>query len=138
MTATGREIVENTIPVLAVADVPASIRFYCNVLDFKYDWAGEGDTPQIASVSRDGHAIMLQHRSPLTPGCVWIGTSGLESLWEKVRSSRTVEVAQRPTNQPWALEMKIRDPDGNVLWFGTESLTGVPFGQEPAEGELDA
>ena len=52
-------LVENTIPVLAVADVPASIRFYREKLGFQLDWTGDGDPPHIASVSRDGHAIMI-------------------------------------------------------------------------------
>lgn len=136
MTATPRDVVENTIPVLAVADVPASIRFYCEMLDFQCDWTGSADPPQIAAVSRDGHAIMLQYRTPLTPGCVWIGTSGLRSLWEKIRSGGKTAVVQRPTNQTFALEIKIKDPDGNILWFGTEPLKNVPFGQELVEGEL--
>jgi hypothetical protein len=93
-------------------------------------------TDPVTPVSCDGHAIMIQRRDPVTPGCVWIGTSGLASLWEKLRSSGNVEVVQQPTNQPWALEMKIRDPDGNVLWFGTEPLENVPFGQEPTDSEL--
>src|SRR5438309_6865911 len=109
MSATPRDAVENTIPVLAVADVAASIRFYCDMLDFQCDWTGSAEPLLIASVARDGHAIMLQRRSPVTPGCVWIGTSGLRSLWDKVRSSGTIEVVQRPTNQTFALEMKIQD-----------------------------
>jgi catechol 2,3-dioxygenase-like lactoylglutathione lyase family enzyme len=136
LTALPRDVVENTIPVLAVADVRASIRFYCDTLDFTCDWTGSAEPLYIASVSRDGHAIMLQRRSPVTAGCVWIGTTGLASLWDKVRSNGKVEVVQRPTNQTFALEMKIKDPDGNILWFGTEPLKNVPFGQEPADGQL--
>jgi len=130
VTTSAREAVENTIPVLAVADVPASVRFFCDVLEFKLDWHGNADPPQIASVSRDGHAIMLQHRHPTFPGCVWVGMSGLASLWAKVRSHAGATVVQRPTNQPWAVELKIEDPDGNILWFGTEPLSNVPFGEE--------
>jgi catechol 2,3-dioxygenase-like lactoylglutathione lyase family enzyme len=136
MSASDRDVVENTIPVLAVADVPASIRFYCDVLEFKLDWRGEADPPQIASVSRDGHAIMLQQFQPGAPGCVWVGMSGLASLWARVRSNARVAVVQRPTNHHWAVDMKIEDPDGNVLWFGTEPLTNVPFGQELTDGDL--
>ena len=135
MPANDREIVENTIPVLAVADVPASIRFYCDKLEFKLDWQGDADPPHIASVSRDGHPIMLQLRRPAAPGCVWVGMSGLLSLWERVRSSTGVAVVQRPTNQRYALEMKIRDPDGNILWIGTEPMTNFPFGQELADAQ---
>jgi len=136
MAASDRDMVENTIPVLGVADVRASIRFFCDVLEFKLDWQGEADPPQIASVSRDGHAIMLQCGKPAAPGCVWLGMSGLASLWARLRSQVGVVVVQRPTNQRWALEMKIQDPDGNILWFGTEPLTNVAFGQEPADGDL--
>jgi hypothetical protein len=134
MNTTPREIIENAIPVLAVADVSASIRFYCDLLDFQCDWTGSAEPLYIASVSRDGHAIMLERRSPAAPGCVWIGTSGLAQLWERVRSSGKITVVKRPTNQTFALEMKIKDPDGNILWFGTAPLKDVPFGQEPPDG----
>jgi hypothetical protein len=30
-------------------------------------------------------------------------------------------------NFSWAYEMKFADPDGNVLWLGTEPKTDVPF-----------
>lgn len=134
--AVANHLVENTIPVLAVADVPASIRFYLQTLDFKLDWGGEGDTAHIASVSRDGHAIMLQRRRPVQPNWVWIGVTALVPLWDKLRANSAVTVLLRPTNQPWALEMKIHDPDGNVLWFGTDPLPGVPFGTELADSQL--
>jgi hypothetical protein len=138
MTLPAPTVVENTIPVLAVADVAASMRFYCDVLDFQRDWVGSADPPQIASVSRDGHAIMLQSFSPGGPGCVWIGTSGLAALWHKIRTRTDVVVVQRPTNQSYALDLKIKDPDGNILWFGTEPLAEVPFGQELTENQLQA
>lgn len=136
MADIGQVTIENTIPVLAVANVQASIDFYCDKLGFQSDWSGGGETPQIASVSRGGHAIMLQCREPLTSGCVWIGLEGFESLWKRIRADGTIAVVERPTNQPWALEMKIEDPDGNILWFGTEPLEGVPFGQEPAQSGI--
>jgi catechol 2,3-dioxygenase-like lactoylglutathione lyase family enzyme len=125
-------IIENTIPVLACRDVAASVHFYCEKLGFQLDWQGSGQPPQIASVSHAGHAIMLQRRDPIHAGCVWIGVDGMAELWEKARSAGIV-ILQRPTNQPWALEMKVSDPDGNVLWFGQESLKGVPFGVEVEE-----
>lgn len=118
---------ENTIPVLGVRDLPGSIRFYQS-LGFKIDWEA-GDI--IASVSRDGHAIMLQRRDEPAPAWVWIGCTSVAALWESVRRRGDVTVVQRPTNQPWALEMKIHDPDKNILWFGSDPLDGVAFGTEP-------
>jgi catechol 2,3-dioxygenase-like lactoylglutathione lyase family enzyme len=119
-----------------VADVPASVRFYRDVLGFKLDWGAEGDSSRIGSVSRDGHAIMLQQRKGGTPGVVWIGVDSIVPLWDKVKSDPSVKIVQRPTNQPWALEMRIADPGGNVLWFGMDSLKDVPFGKEPADAQL--
>ena len=118
---------ENTIPVLGVRDLAASMRFYLS-LGFKTDWEA---SEIIASVSRDGHRVMLQKREQPAPGWVWIGCSSVSALWENVRQRDDLDVIQRPTNQPWALEMKIHDPDLNVLWFGSDSLDGVRFGDEP-------
>jgi catechol 2,3-dioxygenase-like lactoylglutathione lyase family enzyme len=135
--AAGRDWkVENTIPVLAVSDLPASIRFYRDLLGFQLDWGGQDETSQIASVSRDGHAIMLQLREPVVPGWVWIGLSDLAALWGRIRSTPEVIVVRRPTNQSWALEMRIQDPSGNILWFGAEPLQNVPPGTEPADCQL--
>lgn len=120
--------VENTIPVLAVSDVDASIRFYVEVLGFKFDWRSGGN---IASVSREGHAIMLQRRTPVVPGSVWIGGPVLYEQWTKLKDSDGVTIVQTPTNEGHALEMRVADPDGNILWFGAEPLKDVPFGQKP-------
>ena len=79
---------------------------------------------------------MLQRRDPVTPGWVWIGVSILVALWDKIRLRGDVIVVQRPTNQHWALEMKIKDPDGNILWLGAEPMEEVPCGNEPADSEL--
>jgi len=138
MITTTPGVVENTIPVLTVADVEASLGFYCDVLEFQRDWVGSAAPPQIASVSRDGHAIMLQSFDPAGPGCVWIGTSGLAALWHKIRARTDVVVVQRPTNQSYALDLKIKDPDGNILWFGTEPLADVPFGKDLTESQLQS
>jgi catechol 2,3-dioxygenase-like lactoylglutathione lyase family enzyme len=128
--------VENTIPVLPVSDVPRSIRFYCEILGFKLDWGGKDETAHIASVSRDGQHIMLERGQTPGTGCVWVGGSILVSIWDKVRSTSQIKILKRPTNEYWALDMKIADPDGNVLWFGTESLKDIPFGSQPADQQL--
>jgi uncharacterized glyoxalase superfamily protein PhnB len=80
----------------------------------------------IASVSRDGCALMLSEAGPGSPRAwVWIGLEG-ESLFQEFRSAG-VTVRQEPRNFPWAYEMKFADPDGNVLWLGTEPRQDLPF-----------
>jgi len=38
-------------------------------------------------------------------------------------------VRHPPTNYPWALEMQVEDPDGNVLRIGSEPKAGEPYGE---------
>lgn len=120
--------VECTIPVLPVRQLSASLRFYTETLGFQLDWGGQAGS-LIASVSRDGRPIMLsQLQSWVAPAWVWIGLED-DSLFEEYRA-RSVRVLQEPRNNPWAFEMKLLDPDDNVLWLGTEPKPGLPFFSE--------
>jgi len=109
--------VECTIPVVFVRDLARSIAFYTETLGFKLDWGGPDKI--ICSVSRDGHCIMLMKTEELcNPVWVWIGLED-DRLFQEFRE-KGVKVLQEPQNHPWAYEMKIEDPDENVLWLGTE------------------
>ncbi|HSH17195.1 MAG TPA: VOC family protein [Verrucomicrobiae bacterium] len=35
-------------------------------------------------------------------------------------TARGVAIRHPPTNYPWALEMHVEDPDGNVIRFGSD------------------
>ena len=125
--AAARQI-ENTIPILAVADMKVSQRFYQQTLEFTLDW-GAGS---ICSVSRDGCPIMLmQDQRPSNGTWVWIGCEDVQILYAQFMA-RGAKIVQPPTNQGYALEMKVQDPDGHILWFGSEPLKDTPFGQQPA------
>ena len=119
--------VECIIPVLRVVDLQRSVRCYTGVLGFVLDWGGKEGT-KICSVSRDGCCIMLSEGDMGSPGTwVWIGLED-ESLFEFLRGrSEDVRIIQEPKNRPWAYEMKVEDPDGNVLWLGTEPRKDEPF-----------
>jgi predicted enzyme related to lactoylglutathione lyase len=43
----------------------------------------------------------------------------VEKLQEELKA-RGVTIRMPPTNFPWALEMHVEDPDGNVIRFGSE------------------
>lgn len=109
-----QKTIENTIPVLAVKDLRTSVEFYRRVLGFEVEWSAD----TICSVARDGCSIMLEAREALSAATVWVGLDG-DSLFSAVEQSGAT-ILQRPTHQPWACEMKIADPDGNVLWLGAE------------------
>jgi catechol 2,3-dioxygenase-like lactoylglutathione lyase family enzyme len=114
--------VECIIPILRVKSVAAGIRFYVDVLGFKVDWGGE-DGSTFASVSCDGRAIMLAQGEQGQPGTwIWIGVEDIEPLFAEYKA-KGVKFREPPTNYPWAYEMKIEDPDGHVLRFGSEPRT---------------
>lgn len=77
------------------------------------------------SVSRDKHPIMLRQTTSQPAGWVWIGVEST-AIFEQLKSSGAT-VLQQPRNYSWAYEMKFADPDGNVLWLGTESRSDIPF-----------
>ena len=90
-----------------------------DVLGFKVNWGGEAEST-FASVSRDGRSIMLAQGEQGHPGTwLWIGVEDIEPLFAEY-SANGVKIRERPTNYPWAYEMKIEDPDGHVLRFGSE------------------
>jgi catechol 2,3-dioxygenase-like lactoylglutathione lyase family enzyme len=106
--------IENTIPVLTVRDLNRSIAFFKEVLGFEVEW----NTGDICSVARDGCSIMLQVQEQTQPGMVWVGLDG-DALFSQIQSSQAM-ILQPPSRKPWAHEMKIADPDGNVIWLGAD------------------
>jgi uncharacterized glyoxalase superfamily protein PhnB len=120
--------VECITPILSVASLWASIRYYVQVLGFRVDW-GDEEGSEMASVSRDGHSIMVCQGGQGQSGTwLWIGVEDIEPFFEQFRSGGAT-VRQTPVNRPWAYEMQIEDPDGHVLRFGSE-----PKPQPPDDG----
>jgi predicted enzyme related to lactoylglutathione lyase len=115
---------ERVIPILRVADLTASLRFYQNVLGFKLDWGGDDTYPGYASVSRSRASVMLSEGGQGNPGTwVWFGVDDVRPLYEQYKASGAT-ILMPPTNFPWALEFRVQDPDGHVLRFGSDPLDG--------------
>jgi hypothetical protein len=66
---------------------------------------------------------MLEAREEISAGTVWVGLDG-DSIFQLIEQSGAT-ILQPPTNRPWAYEMKIADPDGNVIWLGAEPRQGA-------------
>lgn len=112
-------------PIFRVSDLSASLEYYKTKLGFYSDWIYE---KIIASVSRDSASIWIcQGDQGNGKAWVYIGVGDVKKLYEELKSSGAI-VRQKPTNFPWAMEIQIEDPDGNVIRFGSEPEPGVPFG----------
>jgi predicted lactoylglutathione lyase len=113
-------------PILCVKDLRASLNYYAKVLGFeKADWVTNDST--FALVLRDGLGIYLSQNAQGHPGTwVWVGAEDIEPIYAEYRASGA-NVLLAPTNYSWAYEMRVGDPDGNVLRIGSAPKDGVPF-----------
>ncbi len=109
---------ENSQPILRVENLKVSVEFYTGMLGFQNaPWGNDTFT----SVNRDHAGIYLCQGGQGRGGAwVWIGVDNVETLHEELEA-RGVAIRMPPTNFPWALEMQVEDPDGNVLRIGSEA-----------------
>lgn len=111
---------EHANPILRVEDMSRALRYYVDVLGFtNADWGSD----EFTCVTRDTASIYLCQGDQGQPGTwVWVGVEDVDALYaEYTASGATIHHA--PENYPWALEMKVGDPDGHVLRFGSEPRT---------------
>jgi catechol 2,3-dioxygenase-like lactoylglutathione lyase family enzyme len=115
---------EHAEPILRVADMRATIRYYVDVLGFRNaDWG----TDEFTSVNRDGAGVYLCRGGQGCHGTwAWIGVEDVAALYEECKASGA-NMRGAPRNYPWALEIHVEDPDGHVLRFGSEPLADRPF-----------
>jgi predicted enzyme related to lactoylglutathione lyase len=110
-------------PHFAVRDVSRAKSFYQTVLGFGLDYIN-GEPPQYAVVFRDEVYIHLSlSKDPgFTPGGgrAFIAVSGVEQLWEQVRSAAEESICESLEDRDYGhsvrfKEFAIRDIDGNIL-----------------------
>jgi catechol 2,3-dioxygenase-like lactoylglutathione lyase family enzyme len=95
---------EGANPILRVADMERSVAYYVEMLGFTN--AAWGDDT-FTLVTRDRAGIYLCHGAQGHPGTwVWVGVGDV--------------ILHPPQRHPWAREMKVADPDGHVLRFGSD------------------
>ena len=105
-------------PILRVASLARSLSYYVSVLGFRQEWGGD----DFACITRDNISIYLSEDDQGVPGTwVWIGVGDVSALHEEY-TAKGATILHPPQNFPWALEMKVGDPDGHVLRFGSDAL----------------
>lgn len=117
--------IENIVPVLNVKDTRVSVEFYQRVLGFKEaDWGQGGEFTQIG---RDGWGMYLCQGAQGQSGMwIWVGVDDVEALHADLLH-KGASILLPPTNFGHALEMRVQDPDGHVLRFGSESRSDLPI-----------
>ena len=114
------------IPVLFVADVAASARFYSDALRFSVDFL-HGNPPFYGSISRDGACVHLKfvHEPVFTLGpedrehfiMAFIEVENVKALFAEYVAAG-VTFAQRLQKEAWGgQDFVVRDPDGNLVCF---------------------
>ena len=112
-----RVFFEGSQPILRVEDMTVSLHFYVDLLGFKNAPWGSDD---FTSVNRDRAGIYLcKGGQGAGKAWIWIGVEDVEKLQDEFKA-RGVTIRMPPTNYPWALEMHVEDPDGNVIRFGSD------------------
>jgi len=126
MTATQAGVAFGRVtPVLRVRDVEASTAYYVEHLGFHVKFR----TPGFISVSRGKCCLFLCQGDQGHAGAwVWIDGVDVEAVYAEYRQSGA-KIRHPPTNYPWALEMQVEDPDGNVLRIGSDPRAGEPTGE---------
>ena len=94
-----------------------AVRYYVDVLGFKNaPWGNEF----LTSVNRDREGIYLcKGGQGHVGGWAWVGVEDTVKLYDELKA-KGAKIHHAPRNYPWALEMHVGDPDGNVLRFGSE------------------
>ena len=117
------------MPVLAVADVGAALRFYRDKLGFTVNgaWPDAAD-PNFAimglgtiTVALDGEAAPWEPRGGWT---AYLYVDDVDAYYAAL-VERGVEIARVPEDMFYGCrDMDVRDPDGNLLGFGQDLSPG--------------
>ena len=122
---------KSIVPVLAVADISATLEWYQSKLGFFSDPFPEHEPYVFAILFRDDIEIFLQrvvdYQKPdvyrSRSGGVWdayIRLTDVKSLYEAIKDD--VTIVQPLRQQPYgAWEFEVRDPNGYVLVFSETS-----------------
>ncbi len=125
--ATHSARVTNLRPMIAVRDLPATVRFYVEKLGFNCN-AMFGNPPVWAEVERDGTSIMfnappradVERDVPAKSRdyqVYYFDVDGVVALHAELKS-RGVNVTNLRITSYQMKEFEVRDPDGCWLWFG--------------------
>jgi catechol 2,3-dioxygenase-like lactoylglutathione lyase family enzyme len=125
----GNAIAKRISPMLAVADMDETIRFYEDTLGFKPVMK----SPEYSVIERDGQSIHFQKAaSEEVMKCVrghteiYIEVSGIDVLWEQVKDFKNrYRVRDLFVREYGMTEFHIEDPNGCLVFVGEPTSDAV-------------
>lgn len=108
-------------PVLAVADVSATVNYYHEVLGFPDKWTW-GEPPNHGGVSWNGGAFLqFSLNAALAQGVkgesVWLNVREIEKLYDSHRKNKA-DIVIELVHRPWGFtEYTVRDLNGHFVTF---------------------
>jgi predicted enzyme related to lactoylglutathione lyase len=124
MSETQRTHFEHANPILRVEDMVRAVRYYVEALGFI---AAEWGDDDFTCVTRDGASIYLARGTQgLTGSWAWVGVADVDALYKELTATGAI-IHGQPRNYPWALEIHVEDPDGNVLRMGSDPKEDQPY-----------
>lgn len=109
--------------ILAVADMPAALAFYRDLLGFRVEYAFPShDEPGFVSLSLPGGGKLGLGVDPVVEGgphaATWLYTDDVDEAVRELAAAG-VKVKMAPVDQPWGeRQATVLDPDGYSVHIG--------------------
>jgi catechol 2,3-dioxygenase-like lactoylglutathione lyase family enzyme len=109
---------ESLVPILYSADIPRSIAYYTNVLEFEEHWAWD-ETPTFGGVQTGDVRIFFCKDNQGHPGTwICINLENVDAYYERIKVNGA-KILSPPGAKEWFMrEMLVEDPDGHIIRFG--------------------
>jgi GNAT superfamily N-acetyltransferase len=127
-------------PILVVADLAETIRYYTEVLGFTASWMG-GDPPDFGAASWGNVRIMFRLAPEVgaqtESGQIWIDVDDVDALYA-LHLERGALIFSPIEDKPWMIrEYTVLDPNGYLLRFaGQPSHTPKGVGRLPVDVQI--
>jgi ribosomal protein S18 acetylase RimI-like enzyme len=134
-------MVSGSSPILAVVDLPETIRFYTEVLGFTSSWMG-GDPPEFGAAIWGNVRIMFTVDPELAVRIegqqIWLDTENVDALYA-LHVEHGAMIVSAIEDKPWGFrEYTVRDPNGYQLRFtGQPSHSSQGSGVFPADVKIE-
>ncbi|MGL1934451.1 MAG: hypothetical protein OCD01_05505 [Fibrobacterales bacterium] len=105
-------MIEFCTPIFTTSHLETAIDLYKEMFNFVVDSEGEG----YAQISRDGVSLMLQETENHSTQQLLFGVSNFRELFKEFNDNGVIFI-QLPENSDKGNEFRVKDYDGNILWF---------------------